>query len=124
MLEQLHDKFTIIAVTSRRRVIEQETLAWIDKYFKGIIDDIKFAGFYDNPDAGIGEKRNMTKTDILKSIDAKYFIDDQLKHCLGAAAVGIRVVLFGDYRWNQSPDLPSSVTRCATWYDVKNYFKT
>jgi 5'(3')-deoxyribonucleotidase len=123
VLKLLHNQFKIIAVTSRRQMIEKETRAWIEQYFTGLIDDIRFAGFYDDLSKDVELKRSMTKTDILKSIDAEYFIDDQLKHCLSAADEGLKVVLFGDYKWNQSSNLPESITRCATWYDVARYFK-
>lgn len=122
VLRTLHATFKIIAVTSRRRMIEQETKQWIDKYFAGIIDDIRFAGFYDDLSKDVHLKRAMTKADILLSIEADYFIDDQLKHCIAAAGAGISTILFGDYKWNQSAELPQNVIRCATWYDIENHF--
>jgi 5'(3')-deoxyribonucleotidase len=122
VLRELASEFTIIAVTARRRMVEKETRVWIDKYFNGILEDIRFAGFYDDANVHVDIKRSSTKTEILKSIEAKYFIDDQLKHCLSAAETGIDVILFGDYAWNQNDALPVNVTRCATWYDVREYF--
>lgn len=123
VLQQLHDKFTIIAVTSRRRLIEVETRAWIKRYFDGVIDDIMFAGFYDRTDGDVQTMRAMTKADLLQSLKVEYFIDDQLKHCLAAAAIDINTILFGDYKWNQRAELPERVARCANWRAVKNYFQ-
>ena len=122
VLRKLHDKYTIHAVTSRRRTVEKETIAWIESHFSGMIDEISFAGFYDDP-SQIHNNRAKTKADILKEIGASYLIDDQLKHCLGAAQIGIDTILFGDYKWNQTHEtLPVNVTRCKDWAEVDQYF--
>ncbi len=122
VLGKLHEKFRIIVVTSRRRMIEPETRAWINTHFAGLVDDIHFAGFYDSTDR-VSEKLKMTKADILTELQVDYFIDDQPKHVFGAASVGISSILFGDYSWNQVEGLPEDVTRCASWGDVANYFE-
>lgn len=122
VLRRLSKTFTIIAVTSRRRLVEQETRAWIEKYFKDIVTEIRFAGFYDDSSVDVEIRRSKTKSDILQAIDAEYFIDDQLKHCLSAAEAGINVIVFGSYAWNQMDQLPTGVVRCVTWQDVENYF--
>lgn len=121
ILRHLHENYNIIAVTSRRLLIESETHVWLATHFAGVIDDVHFAGFYDDI-TKIPHGRTQTKKDILLEIGAKYFIDDQLKHCLAAAEAGINVVLFGDYSWNQLSTLPSQMTRCSTWEGVATYF--
>ncbi len=121
----LHERFSIIAVTSRRRIIEQETRQWIERYFSGLIDDIRFAGFYDADNKmHVDMRRSMTKASILNEIGASYHIDDQLKHCIGASEVGVQAILFGNYKWNQVDKLPAGITRCVNWEAVGRYFET
>lgn len=122
ILRGLHDRYKIIAVTSRRIMVEPETRAWLESHFADIVDEVRFAGFYDDL-AKLSEGWAKTKADILTSIEARFFIDDQLKHCLAAAEAGINVILFGSYPWNQADLLPANVTRCATWQEVSEYFK-
>lgn len=66
----------------------------------------------------------MTKGELAKSIGADYIIDDQIKHVLAAAELGIRGILFGDYAWNKADVLPDNVTRVNDWQEVLNYFET
>lgn len=123
ILRKLHERFVIVAVTSRRIMVEPETRAWLETHYSGIVDEVRFAGFYDDS-SKLGQGWAKTKADILDAIKAKYFIDDQLKHCLAAANTGMNVILFGDYAWNQTEDLPKNITRCSAWEDVEAYFET
>jgi len=107
-------------VTSRRRLIETDTHEWLAKHYQGIFSEIHFAGFWDDPKAW---RHDASKADIFQEIGASYLIDDQLKHCLGAAKLGVKGLLFGDYRWNQTNTLPAGVERCVTWADVQDYFE-
>lgn len=121
-LAQLHEKFRIVVVTSRRIIIEKETRTWLKKYYGESIDDIHFAGIYDDMTMDIGTKMKQTKGDLLKDIGADYFIDDQIKHCLSADAHGIQAILFGDYAWNRTAEIPESIKRCHNWGEVARYF--
>jgi hypothetical protein len=60
-----------------------------------------------------------TKAELCREIGAEYLIDDQIKHCAGAARAGLKAVLFG-----RSPGaaLPAGVTRAAHWDEVAEYF--
>lgn len=120
VLRILKDRFTIIAVTSRRSSINQLTRDWLEKYYNNIFDDIIFCGFFDS---GKQEGVYLTKGDIVRDVGAKYFIDDQLKHVLAVAAHDIEALLFGDYFWNKTDDLPKNVTRTKNWNEVADYFK-
>ena len=122
ILSKLHENHTIIAVTSRRIMVEPETRAWLDRHFTDIIDEVRFAGFYDDLEK-TQQGRHATKADIIQQIGAGYFIDDQLKHCLAVAGNGTRVILFGNYSWNQIDTLPDGIVRCPTWFDVESYFQ-
>jgi len=118
----LKERYDLVIVTSRRRRVKGETLAWLDQHYPGIFteDQIYFAGIWDE---GITEERYAgTKVDIIKELDAQYLIDDQLKHCLAAAEEGVQVLLFGDYSWNQIEVLPKNMTRVNGWKAVLEYF--
>ncbi|HEX7368353.1 MAG TPA: hypothetical protein VF261_01700 [Candidatus Saccharimonadales bacterium] len=122
-LEHLRERFDLVVVTSRRESVHQETLDWLDRYIgTGVFSQVVFSGIWDSGKVG-AEK--MTKTDILRSIGARYLIDDQPKHCYSAAAGSIRAILFGEYPWNSgagAPALPPGVVRCRDWQAVQGYF--
>ncbi len=120
VLEKLKDRFKIIVITSRRRVIESHTKAWLQKHYPDTFDAISFAGIFDTPIRA--HSFHQTKADLFSDNKVSYVIDDQLKHCLAANEFGIDSILFGDYPWNQMEQLPSSVTRCQDWAAVEKYF--
>lgn len=119
VLEKLSEKYDLMVVTARRKSIEAETLAWLDKNYKDVFKNVHFAGIWDTITDG---SIHMTKADVLKDVGASYLIDDQLKHCLAANKTGVKTILFGDYSWNQSDNLPKSIVRCHSWTDVLEYF--
>jgi 5'(3')-deoxyribonucleotidase len=117
VLKHLATKYRLAIVTSRRAVVSEVTIEWIDRYYKGLFDEIRFAGFYDNQ-FGV----HHTKAEICRDLGAAYLIDDQLKHCLAAAEAGIDAVLFGEYGWNRQDKLPPRVHRARDWQAVGKYF--
>lgn len=121
VLLELRKKYRLVVVTARRRLIEQSTREWLERHYEGIFDDVMFAGLYD---AGhTDDVYQKTKLDTLKGISAHYLIDDQTKHCFAAAEAGIHAILFGDYTWNQTDELPSLVTRCRDWQAIRAFFR-
>lgn len=120
VLQRLALRFDLVVTTSRRRVIQTITEAWLDKYFTGVFSNVHFVGIYDNKITD--QSVRMTKSDLLMEVGASYVIDDQIKHCLGASERGIQAVLFGDYPWNRADILPKLVTRCTSWQEVGAYF--
>lgn len=119
-LKQLSRRFKLIAITSRRNSINKLTREWIQKYYPDIFDDIVFCGFFDSEKFGV----HLTKGDLAKNLDTKYFIDDQLKHVLAVAQNGIKSLLFGEYYWNKIDNLPENVVRVKNWQEVINYFES
>jgi len=120
VLTKFKESYRLVVVTSRRRIIEKETHAWLDKHFNGIFDEIHFAGIWDNHDQ---QAHRVTKGEICQQIGADYLVDDQLKHCMAAAGAGLQAVLYGDYSWNQTNTLPKDVTRAHNWQEVLDYFE-
>jgi uncharacterized HAD superfamily protein len=119
-LMELKKNFKLVVLTTRRNSINQLTKDWIHKFYPDIFDDFIFTGFFDNPSTtGV----HMTKAELAKDIGAQYLIDDQLKHILASAEIGIKGLLFGDYFWNKINSLPGNVTRVRNWKEVMEYFK-
>jgi uncharacterized HAD superfamily protein len=118
-LQALKERYELVILTSRRNVVKDETLAWLNDVFADVFSEIHFTGFWDT----ISEDSHlMTKGELAKQIGADYLIDDQAKHCMAAAGAGIRSILFGDYAQTRNLDLPSGVTRCKDWAEVLDYF--
>lgn len=122
VLAELKKRYTLVVATSRRSSIEQLSNEWLHRHYAGIFEGVFFAGIYDGKFGKHQDHVARTKNDLLVEIGADYLIDDQLKHCLAAGEHGVESVLFGDYKWNQSDNLPAHVTRCVDWWAVEAYF--
>jgi len=122
VLAELKKRYTLVVATSRRSSIEQLSNEWLHRHYAGIFEGVFFAGIYDGKFGKHQDHVARTKNDLLVEIGADYLIDDQLKHCLAAGEHGVESVLFGDYKWNQSDNLPTHVTRCMDWWAVEAYF--
>lgn len=121
VLKKLSRNYNLVLVTSRRRLITEETKIWIDKFFKEVFDDLHFTGFYDTKEHASLQIQG-TKVEILKQINANYLIDDQPKHCLAAAKAGVVSVLYGEYPWNENVTLTKNMVRAKNWQEVLEYF--
>lgn len=121
VLRRLKNRYELVIATSRVIKVHKETLAWLDRHYKGVFEAVHTSGIYD---ADItDDTHRATKAQLIAEIGADYLIDDQLKHCLAVAEAGMEVVLFGDYAWNwYDGKLPRRVTRCADWAAVEAYF--
>ena len=119
VLEKLAERYTLIAVTSRRDSLLGITKEWLDANYPGSITEIVGAKIYGE---GKTDPHILTKAEVLQELGADYLIDDQPKHCIGAAGVGVAGVLYGGYPWNKNVEIPSGVTRCDTWQSVLEYF--
>lgn len=119
VLEKLSNSYKLVVLTSRRAIVEKDTRDWLATNFRGVFDEIHFAGIWDKVTKG---RMNMTKASLLRELGADYFIDDQPRHCFAAAEAGIKVLLFGDYKWNHGLDLPKGVTWTKNWQEVLEYF--
>ncbi len=119
VLQHLSSKYRLVIATSRRKIIQEDTRLWIEKHYKGIFSEIHYSGIWDER---LPNSHALTKAQLCREIGADYLIDDQVKHCLGAAEAGVEALLFGDYKWNREVDLPRGVIRVKDWPAVKEYF--
>lgn len=117
-LKQLKDRYRVIALTSRRSSTTQVTKDWLQQNYPDIFEDIIFCGFYDkNQSANL----HLTKGDIAKNLGVDFLIDDQPKHVLAAIEHGIQGILFGEYAWNKTVELPKEGIRAKDWNAVVEY---
>lgn len=120
VLDGLSDRYEIVIVTSRRSEFKEDSLDWLNRHYGGIFQEIHFAGLWEELN---NDTHLYTKADLVKQIGADYLIDDQLKHCIASAEVGIPALLFGNYAWNQTDQkLPDGVTRVQDWHAVQEFF--
>lgn len=119
VLERLAKKYKLVITTARQIVLQKETLEWIDQYFPGIFSEVHFAGMWDELTP---ESHLATKAELCQSIGADYLIDDQPKHCIGAADVGLQALVFGEYPWNKHLKESDKITRVRNWQDIAEYF--
>jgi 5'(3')-deoxyribonucleotidase len=125
VLTKLSGDYRLVILTSRTTDISEDTTAWIKGYFGDLFADIHYAGIWEKlnrNEAKVEDVIKVTKGQIAKDIGADYLIDDQPKHCLAAAKVGITSLLFGDYRWNRDFELLPNMARVKNWQEVLEYF--
>jgi 5'(3')-deoxyribonucleotidase len=115
-LQQLSETYNLIVITARDNIIEGVTKSWLDRHFPEIFKESHFTARF-NLEGG-----SKAKSAVALSAKAKYLIDDTLENALDAASVGLEVLLFGEYPWNQLDKLPENVTRIKNWQEVLEYF--
>lgn len=121
VIKKLQERFELVIVTSRRDMVKPETEVWLKKYFDGMFTAVHYVGMWDASD-DVMQKLRANKTAVCLAIGATYLIDDQVKHCAGAADAGIETILFGDYRWNKTMQNAPRITKVRNWKEVGEYF--
>ena len=115
-LRTLQIRFDFIAITARDEIIKLTTHNWLEEHFPEIFSEVHFTAFYSLD----GKARSKVEVALNKGVE--YFIDDNLQNVLEMAGAGIASVVFGNYSWNQSAQLPDNVVRCKNWQEVLEYF--
>lgn len=119
VLKRLTLDYSLIVITSRKTAMTEITTAWLTRHYPDIFSSVHHAGMWDIVDES---SVHATKAKLSKELGASFIIDDQLKHCVESAEIGIKALLFGDYKWNHTDSLPLGVTRCKDWAEVEEYF--
>jgi 5'(3')-deoxyribonucleotidase len=112
-LIKLSEKYRLVVLTSRSKCFAEMTEKWLEEHFSGLIQEVHFAGFWDNLS---DESAHYTKGKIVSELGAKYLIDDQPKHCFSANECGVKSILFGDYSWNRDVE---NVHKAHNWTQVR-----
>jgi 5'(3')-deoxyribonucleotidase len=125
VLKDLSAAYRLVITTSRRKEVSKVTKDWVNKYFEGIFEEIHHAGIFDNYKGDSdywSQAAKATKARLCQEIGADYLIDDHIKHCVGADAIGVKAILFGHYPWNRDLNIPGTITRVKNWNEVGKYF--
>ena len=112
-LTELARSHRLVVITARHQLLREATHAWLDAHLPGVFEQVHVLGA-----ERWGDGLRVEKTVTLRQIGASVLIDDNLRHCVAAAAAGVRAVLFGDYGWNRSDSLPAGVVRARDWSEV------
>ena len=121
VLKILKKRFELVIITSRQHSLAKQTSEWIDEHFTGIFSELHYTNIW-RADLS-RDMVNQTKTELCQQVGAEYLIDDQTKHCFAAAQAGITALLFGEFAWNRSAEMPNGVVRVRDWEAVEAYFK-
>jgi 5'(3')-deoxyribonucleotidase len=113
VLKELHKHYRLVIVTARHDSFQGLTERFLDTHFTGLFDKVLYAR-----KAGHSAEHQVSKVELCKQEGAVVLIDDGLQ----CAEAGIKGVLFGNFRWNQSDTLPQGVVRCIDWPAVEEYF--
>jgi uncharacterized HAD superfamily protein len=116
VLAKLSGSYKLIVITSRDNIIEGVTNEWLDRHFPQIFKEAHFTARFNL------EGKSGKKSAVALSAKAEYLIDDTLENALEGAEAGVKILLFGDYPWNQIDKLPNGVTRVNNWQEVLEYF--
>lgn len=110
-IDYLRRDHGLYVITARQNEIQQETLDWIDTYFKGCFRGIEFANH--NSANGAPAK----KSDICKSLNLSLLIEDRHECAEECAEKGIDVLLFNQ-PWNQDAKENRRITRVYSWQHI------
>lgn len=112
----LSERFDMVIVTARHPQFETNTSSWLQRHLDGFFSSLSHIGY-----APLMEKP-VKKVDVCRELGAMALIDDSVGHVSECAEAGIDGILFGDYPWNQTNELPAGVIRCKNWPAVLEYF--
>ena len=121
VLEVLKKDYDLLIITFRIPEIKDMTMTWVEERFPGVFDQDKvyFTGLLTH----FNDTAKMpTKGDLAKELGADYLIDDQIKHCLSAAEMGIKSLLFGPCSWDHKTKLPENIVHVNDWLEVEKFF--
>ncbi|GKV03736.1 hypothetical protein SLEP1_g15987 [Rubroshorea leprosula] len=107
-------------VTSRQNVIKDHTIAWIEKHYPRLFQEIHFGNHF------ALDGRSRPKSEICRSLGAKVLIDDNPRYAIECAEVGIRVLLFdyqNSYPWSKMETINQHplVTKVCNWDEVQQH---
>jgi len=114
----LSKQYTLVVITARDDIIEEMTRNWLDRHFQELFKTVHFTSAYNL------EGKSRLKSEVAKSVNADYIIDDSFEHIESANKLGIKGLLFGDYPWNHDKVLPDGVIRVNNWDEVLKYFRS
>ncbi len=115
VLERLQKSYELVVITGRSKNTAKFTEKWLDEYFPSIFKKAHFVGIWEE---GLG--RN--KAEVCRTAGVNYMIEDSLEQSFACAKAGVKVLLFGNYNWNQYYGSDANITKVNSWADVEKYF--
>lgn len=115
-ISRLAEQYDFIVITARDQQFEQATMNWLNDRYGQVFKHIVCIGY------GPIQEKPKIKAEICAELGSIALIDDSIDHVSRCADNGIDGLLFGDYPWNQSNELPNGVVRCEDWTRVVEYF--
>ena len=115
-IQILNQNHTLTVITARPETMEKETRLWLNTYFPKTFDQIFFTNHWTD------ECETRSKGDICNLVNADLLIEDNLDYahdCLN----GKRKVLLFNHPWNQSDDLPDSITGVQSWSEALEHIE-
>lgn len=112
--------YDLVVLTSRRKSSAKHSRGWIEEHYPKCFSQVYFSGIYDK-DLADHSVMNLTKGQMLQRIGASYLIDDEPKHCISAATLGIPSILFQP-RADSSPLDTNLITTLNSWGDVRRFY--
>jgi len=100
-------------ITGRADFLEPLTRRMLEEYFQGCFQSIEHTNFIV---ASTNNVIRRSKGEVCMMIGADILIDDHLEHGKSALDTNLKkVIVFGDYPWNQQEKLPDGMVRCVDW---------
>lgn len=112
---RLKDDFTLVMVTARNGVFEEQTTRWLRLHFAELFSHAVFAG---NPHDGRGYR---TKGEICRELEAVLIIDDHPDNIKSAVLQGVDGILFGERHWTLEAKTEERTVHCRDWGSVVEY---
>lgn len=114
-VKELAKQHELHLVTGRADFLEPVTQRMLDRYFPGCFRTVEHTNYLNLSTDNVLRR---SKGEVCRAIGADILIDDHVKH--GESALGRveKVLIFGDYPWNQRKVLPAGMFRCINWNAV------
>ena len=117
-LLKLKEHFELHVVTARPHNVREQTISWVKEHYDGIFCDFHFGNLY----GMTGERKK--KSQICKEIGAVGLVDDSAGYAMDCAVNGIKVVLFGNYAWNNATVEHDLIARADSWETAREAIMT
>ena len=100
-------------ITGRASFLEGVTRRMLETHFPGCFQTVEHTNFIVTS-GNLATQRS--KGEACRSIGAHVLIDDHLEHGHSVLEAKLeRVIVFGEYPWNQCAELPADMVRCRDW---------
>jgi 5'(3')-deoxyribonucleotidase len=117
VVRRLASQHELHVITGRAGFLEPYTRAILDSNFPDCFTSLEHTNHFDDGDTTVVRR---SKAQVCKQIGVDMLIDDLPLHVEQVLQSGVgRVVLFGEYPWNQSSAMSNGMSRCRTWGEVE-----